>query len=152
VIQIDRNADQIDYDDDSEPAIFVRDVRSATGNKHMGDVLVYCADHSAAWLRDELAKFDVSAVVALTDPEDGTSDGDRLRVPAMSAHDLAALLLDICVDEFHAAVYVPGKAVRLLEDGEGSRAALYIMASVVLSIGAAFIGLVAARQLIALRR
>ncbi len=44
------------------------------------------------------------------------------------------------------------EAVRLLEDGEGSRAALYIMASVVLSIGAAFIGLVAARQLIALRR
>ena len=44
------------------------------------------------------------------------------------------------------------EAVRLLEDGEGSRAALYILASVVLSIGAAFIGLVAARQLIALRR
>jgi CrcB protein len=44
------------------------------------------------------------------------------------------------------------EAVRLLEDGEGSRAALYIMASVVLSIGAAFIGLAAARQLIALRR
>jgi len=44
------------------------------------------------------------------------------------------------------------EAVRLLEDGEGSRAALYILASVVLSIGAGFIGLVAARQLIALRR
>jgi len=44
------------------------------------------------------------------------------------------------------------EAVRLLEDGEGSRAALYILASVVLSICAAFIGLVAARQLIALRR
>ena len=44
------------------------------------------------------------------------------------------------------------EAVRLLEDGEGSRAALYILASVVLSVGAAFIGLVAARQLIALRR
>ena len=44
------------------------------------------------------------------------------------------------------------EAVRLLEDGEGSRAALYVLASVVLSIGAAFIGLVAARQLIALRR
>jgi CrcB protein len=44
------------------------------------------------------------------------------------------------------------EAVRLLEDGEGSRAALYVLASVVLSIGAAFMGLVAARQLIALRR
>ncbi len=44
------------------------------------------------------------------------------------------------------------EAVRLLEDGEGSRAALYVLTSVVLSISAAFIGLVAARQLIALRR
>jgi len=44
------------------------------------------------------------------------------------------------------------EAVRLLEDGEGSRSALYVLTSVVLSISAAFIGLVAARQLIALRR
>ncbi len=44
------------------------------------------------------------------------------------------------------------EAIRLLEDGEGSRAALYVLASVVLSLSAAFIGLVAARQLIALRR
>lgn len=44
------------------------------------------------------------------------------------------------------------EAIRLLEDGEGSRAALYILASVVLSLVAAFVGLVAARQLIALRR
>jgi CrcB protein len=44
------------------------------------------------------------------------------------------------------------EAIRLLEDGEGSRAALYILASVVLSLAAAFVGLAAARQLIALRR
>jgi CrcB protein len=44
------------------------------------------------------------------------------------------------------------EAVRLLEDGEGSRAVLYILGSVALSVGAAFIGLVAARQLVALRR
>ena len=42
--------------------------------------------------------------------------------------------------------------MRLLEDGEGSRAALYILASVLLSLGAAFVGLVAARELLALRR
>ena len=44
------------------------------------------------------------------------------------------------------------EALRLLEDGEGSRAALYILASVLLSLGAAFVGLVAARELLALRR
>lgn len=44
------------------------------------------------------------------------------------------------------------EAMRLLEDGEGSRAALYILASVLLSLGAAFVGLVAARELLALRR
>lgn len=44
------------------------------------------------------------------------------------------------------------EVVMLLEDGEGSRAAFYLLASVVLSIAAAFIGLVAARQLVALRR
>ncbi len=44
------------------------------------------------------------------------------------------------------------EAIRLLEDGEGSRAALYILASVLLSLGAAFLGLVAARELLALRR
>jgi nitrate reductase NapA len=44
------------------------------------------------------------------------------------------------------------EAMRLLEDGEGSRAALYILASVLFSLGAAFVGLVAARELLALRR
>ncbi len=44
------------------------------------------------------------------------------------------------------------EAMRLLEDGEGWRAALYISASVLLSLAAAFIGLVAARELVALRR
>lgn len=44
------------------------------------------------------------------------------------------------------------EAMRLLEDGEGWRAALYITASVLLSLAAAFIGLVAARELVALRR
>ena len=44
------------------------------------------------------------------------------------------------------------EAIRLLEDGEGSRAALYILASVVLSLAAAFVGLAAARQMVALRR
>jgi CrcB protein len=44
------------------------------------------------------------------------------------------------------------EAMRLLEDGEGSRAALYILASVLLSLAAAFLGIVAARELVALRR
>jgi CrcB protein len=44
------------------------------------------------------------------------------------------------------------EAMRLLEDGEGSRAAVYVMASVLLSLAAAFLGLVAARELMALRR
>ena len=44
------------------------------------------------------------------------------------------------------------EAIRLLEDGEGWRAATYIVASVMLSLLAAFVGLVAARELVALRR
>jgi CrcB protein len=44
------------------------------------------------------------------------------------------------------------EALRLLEDGEGWRAALYILASVLLSLAAAFLGIVAARELVALRR
>jgi fluoride exporter len=44
------------------------------------------------------------------------------------------------------------EAIRLLEDGEGARAAMYILASVLLSLAAAFLGLVAARELLALRR
>lgn len=44
------------------------------------------------------------------------------------------------------------EAIRLLEDGEGWRAAAYIVASVMLSLLAAFVGLVAARELVALRR
>jgi fluoride exporter len=44
------------------------------------------------------------------------------------------------------------EAMRLLEDGEGWRAAVYVMASVLLSLAAAFLGLVAARELMALRR
>jgi CrcB protein len=44
------------------------------------------------------------------------------------------------------------ETIRLLEDGEGWRAATYILASVLLSVAAAFLGLVAARELLALRR
>ena len=44
------------------------------------------------------------------------------------------------------------ETIRLLEDGEGWRAASYVLASVLLSLAAAFIGLVAARELVALRR
>jgi CrcB protein len=44
------------------------------------------------------------------------------------------------------------EAMRLLEDGEGWRAAMYVFASVLLSLAAAFVGLVAARELMALRR
>ena len=44
------------------------------------------------------------------------------------------------------------EAMRLLEDGEGWHAAMYVFASVLLSLAAAFVGLVAARELMALRR
>jgi CrcB protein len=44
------------------------------------------------------------------------------------------------------------ETIRLLEGGEGWRAAVYIMASVLLSLAAAFLGLVAARELMALQR
>lgn len=44
------------------------------------------------------------------------------------------------------------EAIRMLEDGEGWRALIYVLASVLLSLGAAFLGVVAARELLALRR
>jgi CrcB protein len=44
------------------------------------------------------------------------------------------------------------ETVRMLEDGDWRRAALYVTLSVVLSVGAAILGIVAARELIALRR
>jgi fluoride exporter len=44
------------------------------------------------------------------------------------------------------------ETIRLLEDGEGGRALMYVLASVLLSLAAAFLGLVAARELLALRR
>jgi CrcB protein len=44
------------------------------------------------------------------------------------------------------------ETVRLVEDGDWRRAALYVTLSVVLSVGAAILGIVAARELIALRR
>jgi CrcB protein len=43
------------------------------------------------------------------------------------------------------------ESLTLMEDGQWSRAAAYVGLSVVLSIAAAFLGMVAARQLIALR-
>jgi CrcB protein len=44
------------------------------------------------------------------------------------------------------------ETVRLLEDGDWRRATLYTILSVVLSVGAALLGIVAAKELIALRR
>jgi CrcB protein len=44
------------------------------------------------------------------------------------------------------------EALRLLEDGEGGRAAMYVVASVLLSLAAAYLGIVSARELVALRR
>jgi CrcB protein len=44
------------------------------------------------------------------------------------------------------------ETVRMLEDGDWRRAALYVTLSVVLSVGAAILGIAAARELIALRR
>ena len=44
------------------------------------------------------------------------------------------------------------ETVRLLEDGEIGRAAAYIGLSLALSVGAAFLGLAAGRELLALRR
>jgi CrcB protein len=44
------------------------------------------------------------------------------------------------------------ETVRLLEDGEFGRAGIYILLSVAVSIGAAFLGIVAGRELLALRR
>ena len=44
------------------------------------------------------------------------------------------------------------ETIQLLEDGEGWRTALYVTASVLLSLAAAFAGLVAARELVSLRR
>ena len=44
------------------------------------------------------------------------------------------------------------ETVRLLEEGEFGRAGLYIGLSILLSVAAAFLGLVAGRELVALRR
>lgn len=44
------------------------------------------------------------------------------------------------------------ETVRLVEDGDWRRAVLYVGLSVVLSVGAALLGIVAAKELIALRR
>ena len=44
------------------------------------------------------------------------------------------------------------EAVRMLEDGDWRRAGLYMILSVVGCIGAAFLGLAAAKELVALRR
>jgi CrcB protein len=44
------------------------------------------------------------------------------------------------------------ETVRMLEDGDGRRAALYIGSSVVLCVGAALAGIVLAKELLALRR
>jgi CrcB protein len=44
------------------------------------------------------------------------------------------------------------ETVRLLEDGEFARAAVYIALSVVVSIAAVFLGIAAGRELVALRR
>jgi len=44
------------------------------------------------------------------------------------------------------------ETVRLLEEGEFGRAGLYIALSVLLSVAAAFLGLMAGRELVALRR
>jgi CrcB protein len=44
------------------------------------------------------------------------------------------------------------ETVRLLEDGEIARAATYIGLSLALSVGAAFLGIAAGRELLALRR
>jgi CrcB protein len=44
------------------------------------------------------------------------------------------------------------ETVRLLEEGEFGRAGLYIALSILLSVGAAFLGLMAGRELVALRR
>jgi CrcB protein len=44
------------------------------------------------------------------------------------------------------------ETVRMLEDGDWKRAALYMSLSVILSVGAAVLGISAARELLALRR
>lgn len=44
------------------------------------------------------------------------------------------------------------ETVRLIEDGEGARAALYVLLSVGLSVGATLLGLAAGRELVILRR
>ena len=44
------------------------------------------------------------------------------------------------------------ETVRLIEDGEGGRALLYVALSLLLSIGAMFMGLAAGRELLVLRR
>jgi CrcB protein len=44
------------------------------------------------------------------------------------------------------------ETVRLLEEGEFGRAGLYIALSILLSVAAAFLGLMAGRELVALRR
>jgi CrcB protein len=44
------------------------------------------------------------------------------------------------------------ETVRLLEEGEFGRAGLYIAMSILLSVAAAFLGLMAGRELVALRR
>jgi CrcB protein len=44
------------------------------------------------------------------------------------------------------------ETVRLLEDGDWKRAALYMTMSVILSVGAAVLGVSAAKELLALRR
>ncbi len=73
-----------------------------------------------------------------------------IETPTVSPEIRAFLTIGICGGYTTFSTF-SFETVRMLEDGEWMRASLYMALSLVLAIGAVFLGFAAARQLIALR-
>ncbi|HJP56132.1 MAG TPA: fluoride efflux transporter CrcB [Gemmatimonadales bacterium] len=73
-----------------------------------------------------------------------------IETPAVSPELRAFLTIGICGGYTTFSTF-SFETVRMLEDGEWMRASLYVGSSLVLAVGAVFLGFAAARQLVALR-